>query len=230
MIKYNVCENEIDVDLFEAQVGHGFHTHGVLSISWGLVADIDAQSESSGRWMGNARTLLLPIYHMLRNAHYEGALEFRLAPNGPEPKLPSSFTRTWKKAGYGTASYSRRTAEEEEWIVVQGSFAMVTIMNLPWLANDIQLAPETPLAEGVLTLLFMTKATRMSLLGMFMAAESGQHMNHPDLNVVQVTDVRVLPGSNNVGNVVYDGEQAPSGPFHARVIPRAATFLKGTSK
>ena len=194
------------IDLLQVQVGGAFKMYAAISVSWGLIADIDKLSETSWRWIGSARTTLAAVYTMLFNRTYHGKIEFMIAPNEKTPKV-SNDTRIQTKS--------------DGWSVVEGEFSLVTISNLPWLASDILLAPQCELSDGTMTLIFINKASRYSLLKMFIQAETGQHVSNPVVNMIKCTQVRILPKSCTRGSVVADGEIAPVGPIHVTCKPKA---------
>lgn len=227
----------VSVDLLDIHIGAAFQRYAILSLSWGMVADIDGYSETKGRWMGSARMLAVPLYMIVRNKAYAGTLEFTLPRGTTLPtNLSVTLTSVQRPVAFNTTTDDDTDEEEdaaetetETWYVIESEFSLVTVMNLPWLASDTFMAPECALSDGSMTLVFMTKSSRLSLLRMFVQASSGSHTDHQDMNIVRCSQVRILPKDLSSSSFVADGEILAQGPVHIRSCPEAASFATSSS-
>ncbi|CAK7350699.1 unnamed protein product [Dovyalis caffra] len=134
----------------------------VLMFAWGLVADIDIESEKY-RWMGSARLDFYALQRMLHLRLYSGRISFVPAPGFEAYGEPTSyngnngeFTSTQnivnpsqaqpdkvQQYGYQGPDVDLRNLE---WRTIDGPFISVWLHNVPWGAEDTMAAPDAKLS------------------------------------------------------------------------------------
>ena len=100
--------------------------------------------------------------------------------------------------------------------------------NVPFMSESDWAAPEAEFDNGILDVLVLNKATRLQVLGMFLAMEEGKHIGGTGLTLLKVKAFRFyarertpkLPGLLDI-----DGELVPFAPIEARPHPGALRVL-----
>ena len=202
---------------------------GVISVSWGLIADCDYLSETEYRWMGPCRMLLVPIAMILKNPKYSGEIQF--IPHMRDEKrdcTPKAVTNAkqgldwndWlvhhgalKCEGIGASDGSNG------WWSIRDKFSLATVMNLSHLAHDLHLAPASIPDDGIMYLVLMrdhgqtcdnpgvTYVTRAQLAVAFLAIEEGKHVECGGIEIIPVSRVRFRPDDIMKNVFVIDGEK-----------------------
>ncbi|XVE51252.1 hypothetical protein DITRI_Ditri02bG0025000 [Diplodiscus trichospermus] len=122
----------------------------VLMLAWGLVADIDIESEKY-RWMGSARIDFYALQRILHLRHYNGRVFFVPAPG---------FEDCGEPTGYHEVAIEKSPTQEEHlkiqrhgylgsdvnlenmhWRTINGPFVSVWLHNVPWGSEDVMAAP-----------------------------------------------------------------------------------------
>ncbi|XP_057739198.1 sphingosine kinase 1-like [Arachis stenosperma] len=179
----------------------------VLMLAWGLIADIDIESEKY-RWMGSARLDFYAICRFLNLRHYTGRVSFVPAPGFEEHGEPSSYP------GQSTSEGSNRDPSEAEntqlqklgyqgsdinlehlnWRAINGPFVSVWLHNVPWGAEDTMAAPEAKFSDGYLDLIIVKDCPRLPLLAMMTELNKGGHVKSPYVTYLKVKAFVLEPG------------------------------------
>ncbi|KAK2977125.1 hypothetical protein RJ640_017649 [Escallonia rubra] len=125
----------------------------VLMFAWGLVADIDIESEKY-RWMGSARIDFYAIQRILRLRKYNGCISFVPAPGFEdfgEPsssKLDSCSLSDEKPVKIQQHGYQGPVVdlESQTWRKIDGPFVSIWLHNVPWGGEDTMAAPDAKVA------------------------------------------------------------------------------------
>ncbi|KAF7803540.1 sphingosine kinase 1-like isoform X1 [Senna tora] len=128
----------------------------VLMLAWGLVADIDIESEKY-RWMGSARIDFYALTRIFRLRHYNGCVSFVPAPGfegfGEPTSYPGKFTskvdnkcdpseveaNKLQKCCYQGTDIN---LENLNWRVINGPFISIWLHNVPWGGENTMAAPD----------------------------------------------------------------------------------------
>lgn len=166
-----------------------------LSVAWGAIADHDALTERDLRSMP-LKLILVPLWIIMRSNTYVGSVSFK--PHARQS--PPTRANTCVDPATGR-------------VVIEDAFNLVHICNLPWIATDCYAAPGAAPNDGCFGILIMRGASRLDLLRMFIAAESGTHTSHAAVELYWATEATISPkdGACGRGNIAIDGELvAPS--------------------
>ena len=185
---------------------HGPTTVAALSVAWGAIADHDALVERELRRMPG-KLLLVPAYIILAARKYRGRVSF--TPHSRQGPLPS------------TTPHTRDAASGD--IHIDGEFNLVQVCNLPWIATDVCAAPGATPDGGCFGILIMRGASRLDLVRMFLAAESGTHTAHAAVELYWATRATIVPadGPFGLGNLAVDGELLPPSRVDIQCEPSA---------
>ncbi|KAK2644190.1 hypothetical protein Ddye_019385 [Dipteronia dyeriana] len=170
--------------------------YSILMLAWGLVADIDIESEKY-RWMGSARIDFYALLRIFYLRHYTGRVSFVPAPGYEDYGEPTSFNgdSEWKiktrQHGYRTPDVD---LENLAWRTINGPFISVWLHNVPWGGEDTMAAPDAKFSDGYLDLIIMKDSPRLSLLAMMSKLNNGDHVKSPYVVYLKVKAFALEPG------------------------------------
>ena len=181
-------------------------TVAALSVAWGAIADHDALVERELRRLPG-KLLLVPAYIILAARKYTGRVSF--TPHARQGPLPTTTPHT-------------RDATSGE-VHIEGEFNLVQVCNLPWIATDVCAAPGATPDGGCFGILIMRGASRLDLVRMFLAAETGTHTAHAAVELYWATSATIVPanGPSGLGNLAVDGELLPPSRVDIQCEPSA---------
>ncbi len=214
--------------------------HALLSLSFGLVADIDIESESL-RALGAARFTLQALLRCALLRRYNARLLF-LPPLGAAAAAAAGRPATAEEAARAQRVGGEEEAAAPGWRALDGPLESVWAMNLPWGGEDTKPAPAAQLDDGCFDLVVFRGGSAAAVAGALIALESGEHTSHACVLIVKATSFVLEPGEPEGGAaggvVVLDGElvarrgaaaDAPLplqyAPLHVRVRRAAARLL-----
>ncbi|CAO2823778.1 unnamed protein product [Amaranthus hypochondriacus] len=179
----------------------------VLMLAWGLVADIDIESEI-WRWMGAARLDLYALKRIFQLRKYNGRIHFVPA-SGFEDytetisiKVPSiqdvPFCSSNKKPtdaqdrGYVGPNIS---PENMNWRTIEGPFISVWIHNVRWGSETAMAAPKAQFSDGCLDVILVKDCPKIALLSIMTELSNGNHVKSPHVCYFKVKAFVLEPGS-----------------------------------
>ncbi|KAF8391407.1 hypothetical protein HHK36_023711 [Tetracentron sinense] len=179
----------------------------VLMLAWGLVADIDIESEKY-RWMGSSRLDFYALLRIIRLRKYNGRVSFVPAPGyeaygepgeqkvGCTSKLDicsQSQEETVKVQKHGYQG-PEVFLENLEWRNINGPFVSVWLHNVPWGTEDTKAAPDAKFSDGYLDLIIMKDCPKSSLLTLMAKLNDGSHVKSPYVLYLKVKAFILEPG------------------------------------
>ncbi|KAG9149691.1 hypothetical protein Leryth_012414 [Lithospermum erythrorhizon] len=201
----------------------------VLMLAWGLVADIDIESEKY-RWMGSSRFDFYALQRIFSLRKYTGRILFVPAP-GYEPygepvDLGDQFlgeADSTQKLNEGSlkgqpSHYQGPIVDPKDlnWRKLEGPFISVWLHNVPWGSEDTKAAPDAKFSDGCLDLILMKDCSRLALLSLMTELNNGGHVKSPHVIYIKVKAFILEPGprsdnSAKEGIIDVDGEVLASG-------------------
>ncbi|GMH05393.1 hypothetical protein Nepgr_007233 [Nepenthes gracilis] len=170
----------------------------VLMLAWGLVADIDIESEKF-RWMGSARLDFYAIQRMLHLRKYHGRIHFVPAPGfqayvdriSQESKPiwevqsvnPSEEEPRFQEHGYQGPNVD---IENMNWRTMEGPFISVWLHNVPWGGETAKPAPDAKFSDGFLDLIVVRDCPKLALLALMTSLSNGGHIKSPHVSYFKV--------------------------------------------
>ncbi|KAL6614371.1 hypothetical protein ACP70R_036641 [Stipagrostis hirtigluma subsp. patula] len=178
----------------------------VLLLTWGLVADIDIESEKY-RWMGSARLDFYAVVRIMNLKKYCGSILFVPAPGyeaygEPIKQVENSILESVDQNGKShTCSYPGPSVEFQasDWRFIDGPFVAVWINNVPWAAEDIMAAPEAKFSDGYMDAVIVRDCPKADLLALLMKMGDGSYVKSPYVTYLKVKSFQLSPGQL-VGN------------------------------
>jgi len=175
-----------------------------LSTAWGIIADVDKESESL-RFIGGARFSVLAVWRVLFNRTYRGELWYLPAgeKQGPMPPLSEELPDTFIK-------------------YPMNHFSGIITCNMPKISETCHCAPDADMSNGTLELIVLPQMSRWQALKMLLDFDSGDYLKRGVCQVVKCTQFRLVPerySKRNPGWIMVDGEAMPYGPVQGSVNP-----------
>ncbi|KAL7603810.1 hypothetical protein Lser_V15G16554 [Lactuca serriola] len=186
----------------------------VLMLAWGLVSDIDIESEKY-RWMGSARIDFYALKRILRLRKYNGSICFVPGPgfedvgesndscvDSMEPLIMP------RQHGYQGPNIDLKNLN---WRKIEGPFVSVWLHNVPWGAENTMAAPDAKFEDGYLDLIIVRQCPKLALLSLMSELNNGGHVKSPYVVYIKVKAVILEPGSRTddsmkEGIIDSDGE------------------------
>ena len=201
-----------------------------LALSWGMIADVDINSESL-RWMGEARFTVSGVSRIITRKLYRGRLSMLLADTVSgdtvtgENSSEVSDTVTEQKQGTALAklpplceSLDTCVAENpDSWLVLEDDFIMVWVVQTSHASTTMYTGPGVTLNDGIFTLtLVRGKCNRSTLLKILIDMETGTHFQIPEMEVYRAKAFRLEPLTED-GLYSLDGEVIEYGPVQCEM-------------
>ncbi|XVF87573.1 hypothetical protein PTKIN_Ptkin18bG0131100 [Pterospermum kingtungense] len=176
----------------------------VLMLAWGLVADIDIESEKY-RWMGSARIDFYALQRILHLRHYNGRVSFLPAPGfenyGEPTNYPDEVTREKSPTQDESLKIQRHgylgsdvELENMQWRTINGPFVSVWLHNVPWGGEDVMAAPNAKFSDGYLDLIIIKDCSKLSLLSLMTSMNDGSYIKSPHVMYLKAKAFVLEPG------------------------------------
>ena len=180
--------------------------YAFLSVGWGLMADIDIESERL-RMIGEPRFTLWALYRSFALRKNRAVLSYLPAESTPSAAPPLD------------------SPVPSDWVTIDDTFVQIYSAFQTHISSTAIFAPNATFDDGLIWLVFIRgDVSRKQVIQFLLALEKGKHPALPFVQMVPVRAFRIVP-NGNVGKVTVDGELIESGPVQAEVVPRMASVL-----
>jgi sphingosine kinase len=131
-----------------------------LSVNWGIVSDVDFESEQY-RFLGNARFTVGAVVRLLDLRRYRGTISYRPVA-GSEANF-DQYRRFCSEAcpscakqvtTYADAHLPDMDQSADDWVELESDFVLAVGCNVAWLGSDINMAPYAHLGDGCIDLIY----------------------------------------------------------------------------
>lgn len=195
-------------DLVRIDIGKQKTIWSFLSIGWGLMADIDIDSEKL-RKLGAIRFTVYGLIRCMASKVYSGKLSYI------EPKLNNSTECDEQVSG-------------DNWTHIKDIFTCVYVVYQTHISKDTIFAPKSKLSDNLMYLTYIRGKLSCSQTAAFLTSiKDGSHCELPFVTVLPVTQVKLEPLQQS--RVVVDGEninwKLDDGSISACVVSEAALLL-----
>lgn len=214
-------------DLVKITFGHATTIWSFLSVGWGLLSDIDIDSE----WLRRFGELRFTVYGILRamtSVSYRGKLSFKLAPTGPTSSTNGLCNDNYEKLDKSNNLTPTLQLlyhnSKDSWVHIEGKFACLYAVHQSYISRVTKFAPKSSLTDQLIYLTYVQgKMSFCQVIKFLLAIEDGSHENLPFVTVVPVTSFKFEP--LEASKIVIDGEHISwnlsDGPLTAEVVPKA---------
>ncbi|KAF5475600.1 hypothetical protein F2P56_007392 [Juglans regia] len=179
----------------------------VLMLAWGLVADIDIESEKY-RCLGSARLDFYALQRILHLRQYNGCISFVPVPGFEAYGEPTNFhgKSTGKQNSHIPSEEDPAKAQQHgyqgpyidledlDWRTINGPFISVWLHNVPWGSEDTMAAPDAKFSDGYLDLILIRNCPQLPLLSLMTELKSGNHVKSPYVMYLKVKAFILEPG------------------------------------
>jgi len=174
--------------------------HSFLSLSWGLVSDIDILSEKM-RSMGELRLYIAAVYFILKRKFYKGRLSIYTGnkDNFSIDKVPP---------------LNVPIGNSNDWKVIESNFSLVWVLQTSHDSGTMLSGPGKRLDDGEFMILVVKNISRLGLLELLLTFDTGGHVNHPSVQVFKTVAYRLEPLCQD-GIFSLDGEKIEYNPVQS---------------
>ena len=190
-----------------------------LSLAWGLIADVDIESDKM-RFLGPIRTDLYALMRIWNLRSYKGRFSF--LPTPPDtPQNPTPKTRHPRigdvTADWDTDFLAPAANQENKWRAIEDEFILFWAMNVTWATYDIKAAPDAELSDGAMDVLVVRRGvSKLELLSALLKSAKGEHIFLPSVEYYKVCSFRLEPLTTR-GILAVDGEPVDYSPIQLQV-------------
>ncbi|MDY6936426.1 MAG: diacylglycerol kinase family protein [Cyanobacteriota bacterium] len=164
--------------------------YSMLSLSWGLVSDVDIESERL-RWLGSLRSDLYALLRILMLRTYRGRFSF----------VPPS-----------------RSSLDSDWQTIEDEFVFLWAMNLPWAARDKQAAPNVRADDGAMEVVVVRQGiAKWQLLAGLLQIADGSYLKIPGIDSYRAGKLQLEPLQHQ-GIFAVDGERVEYSTIEMEVL------------
>ena len=174
-----------------------------LSLSWGIVADVDLESEVL-RCLGPLRLDAYAVWRMINLRKYRGRFSYFAGGGETGGMTDESMPKLGEPLGAG-------------WEVIEDEFICFWACQTTHASYDIYSSPNSTFGDGKFhVLLVRGSCSRWKLLKSFLAFETGSHLNQKHVEVIECSAFRLEPLTTK-GHLSLDGEEVEYGAIQANV-------------
>ncbi|MFM2311931.1 MAG: hypothetical protein RLZZ04_1207 [Cyanobacteriota bacterium] len=184
---------------------NGQKSYSFLSLAWGLISDVDIESEKL-KFLGALRfnVYALMLLSLLRT--YRGRFTYLPHPDFNQPQKQSSAD----------------PSDPSGWQVMEDDFIFLWAMNTPWAAYDMNVTPYASINDGAIDVLVMRRGTsRWELLQALLKCGKGQHLDLSHMEYYKVRAFKLEPLTAK-GLLVVDGELVDYSAIAMEAMPSLA--------
>jgi sphingosine kinase len=246
------AKSTVPADLSLVETADGQRHLSFLSLSFGLIADVDLESEVI-RWAGSLRMDLFSFYAILRLRTYRARFSFLPCEEGGTPpgeavELPPLHMPLPEKdgsvsmeddflmvRGNGKTAMNSRTARHLPLTPAarlhrfsfSNKHTQILISHVSHIAETVHSSPGKKIGDGTFQILVLRQQpslSRLRLISLFLALEHGGHVAVSEVEVYDARAYRLEPLTEQ-GRYSLDGEAIPYGNVQGRVLPHAIQLL-----
>ena len=168
------------MDLLMIHTASGKNMYSFLSVGWGLLSDIDIESERL-RFLGESRFAAWTLVRTLNLRSYRGRLSFKLAQpmastqakvddenigahidelHGQEWVQQHTYASAEALPCHMPAPVHLKPLNEpvpDDWVVIEDEFLFMYAVNCAYIGTDVLFAPKLSTDDGRIALVFMRK-------------------------------------------------------------------------
>ncbi|CAF3529440.1 unnamed protein product [Adineta steineri] len=214
----------IPFDLAVIDTCDGQRLFSFLCIEWGIIADVDCESEKY-RFLGETRFTVEAVKRILRPRVYNGYIDYIPYSDNDYTVNTNHITPTTTTAQLHHHLLPMNESiptdsNTTKWLRINGPFAHVLITSKASISKDIVASSQSTLSDGYLTLQFIRSngSTRTNLAKTFTKLSEGNHFDFNFVEWMRIRAFRLVPNDDH-GNIMVDGEKVAYGPIQGEILP-----------
>ncbi|ESO02544.1 hypothetical protein HELRODRAFT_106711 [Helobdella robusta] len=221
------------MDLVTVETSSNKTLYSILSVAWGIVADVDIESEMY-RYLGKARFTVGAIKRIVNLRKYKGTLSFLPCSNDDDTSTKPPADQNGKTFDSHRPAYapnSLTTPVPDNWTKISANdFVSVVAMYQTHLAQDMKCIPSSKLQDGCIYLnVIKGNVSRAKMLHYFNSMEDGtlETISDPYCNIYKVKAFRIEPSDDiTSGIMTVDGERVQFGSIQGWVNEGMCRVMK----
>lgn len=179
--------------------------YGFLTVSFGLLADLDIESEPC-RCLGGNRFILGALMNLLNRKTHFARLSYL-----PEKETCDALPPLSQPL-------------PRQFVEIKGDFTLILACNTTHCSYNAYTAPSAQLDDGYLLLTFVMHSNRWNLAQILLGMDSGKYLDVPGVQQVKTRAFRLIPAYGD-DILTLDGERIPCEPVQCRVLQSALRAL-----
>ncbi|ESO99613.1 hypothetical protein LOTGIDRAFT_141816, partial [Lottia gigantea] len=199
--------------------------YSFLSVSWGIIADIDLESEKY-RSIGEARFTFGALKRIIEMNVKKETEFLTAAAEENEIQIEQEVTVATKILGQPVPAPLLTSLDQpvpDNWISFEDDFVTITAVYQTHLGSDMLASPESRINDGFIYLIIIRSGiSRNALLSLFMSFDEGKHVDSPDVEIIRCLAFRMEPKE---GNIMVDGEHIDLSPIQGQVLPGLSRLM-----
>jgi sphingosine kinase len=207
------------MDLTRVTTVDGRVSHAFLTLMWGILSDIDLQSEWL-RCLGETRMYVYAVMAIVRKQIYRGKLSLKI--------VRSWSTYTGESSFYENRVNRTRESEridQEGWLHMSGDFVSVNVFQTSHISTSAHVCPGKKFDDGVFLVTVLDSGiSRYGLIEMLLTVDDGGLLNHSHVRVFRCSEYIFEPEGND-GLFSLDGESVAYGKIHGEILPNATQVM-----
>lgn len=222
--------NSCKTDLVKLSFGENSTIWSFLSIGWGLLADLDIDSE----WLRRMGELRFTIYGLIRSftsREYACRLSYKVSKDYSNLKQlsdESNSTSDMYKHPIGQSESSTKDKKQDDWFHIEDKFSCLYAVYQSHISSVTNFSPKSTLTDRIIYLTYIRGNLSPCMAVKFLLSiKDGSHETLPFVRVVPVTTFKFQPLEKS--KVVVDGEliswELNQGPLTAEVAPDSMKLL-----
>eukprot|EP01083_Nonionella_stella_P124920 377514_1 len=194
--------------------------------AWGATADFDVIVEGKLRWMGPLRSNLAAMLVILRDRRVSGQIFFRPIEMSSEKRTELGYSDPDEVPFVTKCGFTILDGSHNDWRKIENDYFAVCAGNVSRGATDMIFSHHLKPDEGAVDLMVIRwdENSRLDLLKMFLAFETGGHISMAGVEMYKVRELLVLPYCAR-SDMTISGEQIESGATHVTVKNGWARFV-----
>lgn len=205
-----------------------------LMVAWGLVADVDIESEAFRRLGGQIRDTLGALKCIAQKKLYHGRLSYlpieEDEPGSSPPPVgvtgsstpPDGVTGSClPSCGPPTALLPSLTDPvPSNWKTIETNFVTMMTMMVPVMGDKFMAHPDLQLGSGEFYLIYIQDdVKRGAILSMLLSMENGDYIKSDKVRIIRTRACRIEP-LTAPGTLTVDGEMMEYGALQTQVHPK----------
>lgn len=191
-----------------------------LTLMWGMLADIDLESEWL-RCLGESRLYVYAVHTIMRKRLYPGRISLKLV------RSWSTYTRegSFYEARVNRME-ERESVDDDGWLHLEDSFLSVNVFQVSHISTSAHVCPGKHLDDGLFLVAVIDKSvSRAALLRMLLTVDDGGLFDDPHVRVFRCSAYVFEPNEEVPGNFSLDGERLRYGRVEGQVVGGATSVL-----
>jgi diacylglycerol kinase family enzyme len=173
--------------------------------------------------MGMMKKVMAPLYLIGKNTIYSGKVFFLPV----EMDEAERNEKNYADASQLPSCHPFGQNDGQNWKLIEDEFSVLMACNMPYVDEQMLMAPHVKIDEGALDLLLMRSVynSRWDMLMTFMDVPKGEHLKRNTIECYKVKEFVLYPQSKEPSWLSLDGIVTPAVPIHVKLSSHKLKLL-----